>query len=680
MSMSEIAGALLAAQQVSSRITEVRACELALADLAQKRAHAGLKVSRWDRAVFFHTTPDEAQLEALVAAERAAEHALASAVAAFDAALRACWVYPPIEIVHRVEWAIGEVLSNRAVGRDVDANRAVADTLEGIADRVIALWAPNVDLAALAAQLNDDAARRAAAQRDPGPPPLDANLGWALIDGAQLFARVARALEGSRAFADARARLDPEWAQYRAATAALESADARVTARDELTRGEGLHEGEARLRREASERAYASLCDVVDELRLAVVRAFGAHPVMRVHFALLGAASAARANAARAILLACLVEVRRACEEAFVDIPNQVWPRGREKLSGPPAHSPYRSQGASLEESAAPEPVDARAAFRARLSFFAAVEESRARTILTFAVASASVLGLLRRHFRDVDLPVWERLLFDRDERREAERSHFFQRIAVHQGLLARHAEAALAETAPLVEEHHPLAGLNEAFTRAVHATRAITPPGAYAAATSQRQENFMRRYASPPNKELAERWVAKLDEILTKNFPVGGNRAQWIDALCRRLQGPRPIREPEEVTSYEHVIERLAARLQDGPFLRLAEIAWRTRDVRHGEHEATCKEMGLLLDAALEAYPPLALFEKLGTLRSALEALQAWRTPETAAAGWQSAWFLVGQPEALEALEAWGRKAMRIFGPLPTAGDALEQWVAREL
>lgn len=87
------------------------------------------------------------------------------------------------------------------------------------------------------------------------------------------------------------------------------------------------------------------------------------------------------------------------------------------------------------------------------------------------------------------------------DERREAERSHFLQRISAHEGLLARHAEAAFAAVAPVVVEHYPLAGLNESFTRAVHATCAITTPNAYAAATSQRQENFLRNYASPPNK-----------------------------------------------------------------------------------------------------------------------------------------------------------------------------------
>ncbi len=745
MSMSEKARALLAERGVPAHTSEVLTCRQRLEGLRAELARVEQRVSWWDRAVFFHTTADEARQRALRAELGQAEARYAAALGAWRAAVEACSAYAPIDIVYRVELVIFDVLADRAVGRDKQGGQVLAATLDAIADRLVATWLPGVDLVELAARVPDDQARRQALIAPPGAAARHPELGWAPVTGDELFSRVAHALETCPEFAAAKASLARELHEDDSFRAALEHARSQVTLADKVApwrreREQVVARLESELAREEHETELA-----IDVLRLAVVRAFAAHPIAWLHFALVGAAAALRAarptrelvvdgsgdaeqvasGSGRAVVLACLVEVRRALEYAFPGVPGQVWPRGRQTVAASPApEGPYRV-GAVVD--AAPTPEEVADAERA---LFAELDAGQVRVHLTRAVAVATVLGVVERHSARTEVTWLDRLAFWSDTADEIRKDNLDSRAVVHGEGLARHGSAALGEVAAAALTHHPLVGLGQALAYALETTEAIQTAGGRSSSP---------RHCPTTNKAEAQRWLERLEQTMVRFFAVAGSRGQWVDDICRRIgQATGPIRPPErdELTAYPAVIELAAAQLQSTNFVALAAHAWqmreqlteatrareaaagrvsfwdkvnvfsdtederlrdvwqaRAREVRGSLGNAE-SEMNRLLDAALAAHPPLLLYEALLEVGRAVAAIRAQSERRTVTHTQRNSkghvisrrtetyyvCVLYGQSEAEARLRRWADRALEVFGPLPTASDALEAWITREL
>ena len=745
MNMSEQARRLLAGQEAPTRVAQLLACRRRLEEVRGRLARAEQRVSWWDRAVFFHTTPDEAKAKAVREECERAEQAYETALVAWRAAMVACSSFAPIEIVFGIESTVHSVMMDPAVGREAWAGKAAAAALEAVAARVAELWAPEVDIVDMAARVPNDTLRRQAAMQPPVPLAEHTQLGWAPMQDGELFQRVAWALERSAEFAAARQTLAREQQEDASFYAALEHARAQVTFADKLTPWQGDTEKqverlEAQVVREEEETQRA-----IDGLRLAVVRAFAAHPVTWLYFSLLGAVAAIRAAqpnlelvgdrsgdanhvrsaSARGVILACFVELRRACEHAFPGVPSQVWPRGRQGVaSSPVTAGPYRLQAKVAD---APEPLEAEAA---ELRFFAQLDAGQVRGELVKAVSVATVMGFVSAHRDRTEVEWLDRLAFWSDTDEEVVEESLQKRLEAHQQALAYYGGRALAQIRTIALEHHPLVGLGCALPQAVRATDSICTAGGRSSSP---------RSCPTINKVETLSWLGRLGSTLERYFGVAEGRARWVSDICRRLKkasSPIAAPTPEELTSYSQVIELLAAKLQPTDFVALVYQAWQaSKQQRHANHEAkqagervsfwdkvnvlsdtedeklrdawearasergaehadADAEMNRLLEEAMRLHPALRLYETLAAVKRAVAAIYARSERRTVTHETRNAkgkvtsrrtetyyvCAIYGQSAAERAMNQWSESVLDVFGPLPTPSDALEAWIVREL
>lgn len=736
---------LLGAQGAEARVDTLKAARRRVVEIERDLARAEQRITWWERVVFFHQTPDEAKVKKLRAARDEARAASDAAKTAWVEAVAACAGYAPIDVVFQIESIIDDVMMDPEVGRVPKANKKVAAALERVVARVRELWLPGLDLAAIVARLSDDEARRHAAGAPAGPLTRDAALGFAPLGEDELFRRVAYAVETSGAFASARATLSRELQETESWMVHLENARAQVKWHDVLIPGTGERERtvlslEAEVARELMESAHA-----LDELRLTVLRAFAAHPIAWLYFALLGATAALRAakprqlatlaadadvetvasGAARAVVLASLVEVRRACEVAFAGVPRQVWPRGRhESAPVPAADSPYRLAGRVVDQQIVVDLAEE------ELAFFHHLEGCHVRQALGQAVAVATVYGLASLDLARLDIAWLDRLAVWSDTPEEEERDRLEARIDAYHQSLAHYGDYAVATVGQEALGHHAMVGLGHSLAAAnVDAAKIRTNGGS----------SSSPMHCPTLNKGEAIASVDAVVGVMSRFFAVRGDRGTWIDDVCRRLwraEAPITAPAPDGITSYEQIVELLAARLYGSDFVPLVQRVlelrqqhsqatqavqevsarvsfwdklnffsdtpdetlrdqWREHAAKlHQDLAGSEAEVHRLLDGALAAYPPMVLYEQLANVLGLLRAIHArserrtrthtTRDSQGRVTSTRTEVYYVcviyGVSAAQDALSSVTKNILDTFGPLPTPSDALEAWIAQEL
>ena len=641
------------------------------------------RVAWWDRLVFFHDSPDEVRADRL---EKAAERTRRSYAAARVRCDDTMAAYAPLEIVYRVECAVIDALADPDIGRRSDPSAAAARVLDAIADRILEHFARGVVVGRVAQRMAHDELRRKAVRRDLGPPARAAASGWAPITEEELAARVATALEDSPELAQARHALAREAHESATATSQLAQAAAHAAHEAELA---GLRETVAR---EEHETAWAE-----DWVRLAIARAFAVHPVMWVYFTLRGAAAAARAASpieetkyrltgapqqvisgyARAVVLACLLEVRSACSAAFPGVREELW-RLHPTIAQPPAHRvpPPPAQGpfrAPYPFPVGAEPLEPVAGLSV------ALERLGVRSQLQLAVSAATMLAILEQELEQVaDQTSWiDRVSFWSTSAPEEQGSALSDRATYYRAVLDGHGRSCLSGVATLAEAH-----------AAIHLGRALVAASqTLASVHADRASNGAVR-----NRDRTLAALASVRSCLAEHFGVRGERGDWLADIERMLRSANgaiedvPNRGP---LNYEQMIQRLASRIQ-------AHLGGRSSNAGALWAAPTSAEWyaSNVFSDACASYPPLLVRRKLDEVERATHDIRGELKITTNRERWTDArgrtrqgrvqsraeCVIHGHDVAQHYMGNLLTYAESVFGDIPCPGEILESWVANQL
>jgi hypothetical protein len=678
MTFAEHARALLSRHGGAPRATELRQRLDHLQTLRVERRRTSQRIGASDRAWFFSDTPDEEREEQYEEAIETAEAEYQQALTAWCSAMESAAAdYPPLEVVYRTAHAIHEARADREVGRETKASEAMADRLEAIGERLLALWAPDVSIAELCGWLADDTARRGAAAVDPGPLQSHATLGWAPMDARELSIRVARALEASPTFHQAQITLQREKYEFAQIAEQLRIAQEAVTWGDKLVPGKSQEQQVVAQLEQHETRETLEVVSALERHHLEIARAFAVHPVMWLHLALLGAAACLRAlpprdeqvlggdgelrkmraRTGRAALFACLVEVRRAADHAFAGVFAMVWPRRDQPATLLDSErGPYRQRGAVAAEPEVPRerhPDE---------DFYAVLEKAQLRAVMGRVVTAATMIALLDRGRTGKDETVaWtDRLAFWSSNDAEVDRDALRDRTQRLQQMLRGDIQLARSKAEQLATEH-PALGLGVTLAQMRAAADEIHTPGG---------ESSSPRSCPVINQAETQNAIARARAVLTRFHRVHGSRRSWVQDVMQRLAAAGPdVQEeptPDGRISYQGIISRLAAHLRPTPFASLvarvgeltpqdaqaANMARSTKDAvpwldvlnifessdaeqLRDQWKAYSKEvrdelrscqgqMNQLLYAALATYPPLLLDSRLESASLAVGQVRA--------------------------------------------------------
>ena len=678
MTVAETARALLLRHDGAQRATELRQHLDQLRTLRVERRRTSQRIGWADRLWVFADSPNEELEDRYERAIEEAEVAHRDALAAWCGAMESAGTrYPPLEIVFRIAHATHDARAEQGVGCDLAANEAMAERLEAIADRVLAIWAPGVSVAQVAGWLADDRARREAAAVDVGPLREDAALGWAVMDARELSFRVARALEASDSFRQTTATLARERWEVAAILEQLRVAREQVSWADKVVPGRSPEEQMvAQLEQQKLEESLQAAW-ALELHHLELARGFAVHPLMWLHLALLGAASClrspqpgeeqvlggdgelrvTRARAGRAVFFACMVEVRRAADRAFPGVFDMVWPLpGRASTIVDAHRGPYR-QRASV--TALPE---ANAGRSPEQDFFATLEQARLRDVVGRAVTCATMIGLLNRGRSGAadSVALTDRLAFWSNSTAEADRDALELRVS-RLGDKLRSEIAAARSCVEQLAGYHPALGLGTALVRARATTDALR---------TESGESGTPRHCPVFNQTEAQGALRDALDVMDRYYGVLGNRSTWARDVMQRL-ATGAADSAEEPTadgrlSYQGIVARLATQLRATPFTQLiTRVAELQQQDQHAQHVAqetkkavpwvdvlnifdttdaeklrdqwksyskevrreldACRHnLDQLWNAALESYPPMALQERLARSFEAVSAVSA--------------------------------------------------------
>ncbi len=732
---------LLDRERVAERVRAARAAEEAVEAKARELAAAERRIGWWDRAVFFHDTPDEAAADALREELAALGATAAEARRARDEAVEACAEgAPAIGVVYRAEAAIGRLLSMSAVGRVAGSGDQEAAVFDRVGEQVFATWLPDVDLAAVAASLY----RRDLAIPTAPPAALstDARLVYAPIGAAELEARAAHHLVARGLLAEARqqeARAVDRVAPLRAELAELEAA---VGIWDRVVPGDSFREmavDEAQQRLETLERGAVS---AAERGQLAVVQALtSAYPPLWVGLACLAVGAALRAvhtleqpalqadgtlgarpaAQGRAVALACAAGLRRALDGAFDGLSERIAPRAAQPDEAASAQrGPYR---AAQRPDADPKPA-ARGATAEGRRFFASLDEAALRDELGWAVVHATALGLIERTRAEADAEVsWvDRAIFWSDSDAEAEVGALSERIELQRELVRLRGYRALRRIADDAGQD-PFLRVGRAIERAHLALGAVH--------TEAGRSSSPRSCPAHGKGEARAAIDAALTELCT-SFGAARDGQRMIEDVCRQLtrgatRSP-PTEPPPAGTDYASLVARFAHALRGTSFaddvarlnaalpalqsarasatsadaqVRLIDRiniftdspAERARDHSQAlaaQHQADLERLRPAVRArwraAIATHPPTLAAEVAMDVARAIGAVRGVSVRRSRSRGKnrrREVYYvcqLRGLAEAKGLLQTWTAQVVGAFGRFPSTGDLLEQWTADAL
>lgn len=653
VSLLDLASTTAAEYGIPALMAESRAAGIRIAEALE--ASRGLHRTPSGTVVFVR--PDRHGMAALERALAHAEAAFSTAAMKLDAAIftagDAC---PALAIAADVEHAIEHAMHPARPG---DAHAAVTRTLLRVAARVLRTWAPNVDLNASIELLADPAARVVAFNTSVGPPRVDPTLGWPPIDATELVARAARALVAS-GFDDALATLAKEHDEYEVMAKRLAAAREALDVVDKLAFWTTT---------EQSERAQRLLAATLQEYEEAVVAAevvlhaleqsLGEYPPLAVYVrthAVLGAihagapvpewyvspengvVSARPGSWNRALVLAALVDLRRAVEAAFPGVAAIATGRVASTQARDAAlPGPYRMPGV-LEE------TDAPAVYTSEDAFFDALEAWNLRPLIARGLAHATMLGVLDHESPTLVQRVGIKV--DKEWPGQEEGGHAERRVARtswHQAVVRNVGDAACA----LVLH------ASAAEPRLVLHQRIIAAQAAVGAMAVDGSALFGRAEA------LAA--VEAIGAHLTRHFGPGGRR----EALLRDIGAAMSegfVAPPKDlvVLTYPQIVERYAEALR--PRGLPGDLATLDR----------------WMDPLWSLYPPAHAYYRLEAVFDRVAAVYASLSMSDVTL--HVAYRIAGRDQALAALHEWSFGAMQVFGGLPTASEVLARYVAREL
>jgi hypothetical protein len=721
-----------------ARVRDARALELAA--LQRELDSANHTVPWWERT-FFGAARDEArivQLEASVANARAAYSAADTEARA--AASAAAAELPPIEIAWRVEQVIASVLAQPSLGKVVsEAESRIQIELDAISERVASLWLSDYSPDHLAHAISHLARSEHTSQSLPELTEHE-RLGWAPIDIAALCARVSNVLASGTA-ASARARIQREGVEWASVAETLRQARASLGLDDKLWPGSTAGKDRVVALEQALAKEHSELIAASESMVWEVERALSSFPPLGVYVAATAAAGVLRAgqkstewmitaeggitaapsSGPRAVILASLLDLRRAVDAAFPGLAALISGRGGRRdaealarAAKGKAESPYRERQEPDEET---HPLHADAA-EARLQ--KAIERSGAREQITRALGHAILLGGIGRESArtSADIGWSEKLAFWAPSTEQTALEQLTQRADWHRETVAWLMND-IACRVDWAARHLPLYRLRNAVLHCQHVIRSLDTLGG----------NVSSGTVCPVlNRDQALAAITGAAKELGRVWGLSGHKQDLAVRVAHHLTTSPPVASPVtvgaplRVLTYHEVVISVAEALRQTSFVtheqRLREAsalhaqasAARSAAVQQisfwdelniftdsPEEEARDRwgaEMSRLarsirddyqwanglLDQALAIYPPAGIYYELGTLQAHVLAVQAVRRSRSHKHGTTYWCEIENKHPALEALRIWTWNVQTVFGRLPSNGELTEAFIAREL
>lgn len=698
-------------------LTERRDRTAELRPLLREVSLARHQVRLNDSVPYYVDSPSPLEMRGLETRLAAKQAALRTVEKLAASKLKSCYSSsPPLEIVHRVEVVIGEVLAHTSIGAEPERLGAtrLADELDRIAQRVADIWAPDVNLDTIVMTLRDNRKRW---QISGGniPNASHPTLGWAPIDHDTLLRGAAAVLQTS-AFTDAERNL------------AQCERRVELAEREARQQGTGLIEGMHRWLDKGPSPDEQALFTAQETLFNGVENALNVFVPLGIH-AMATAASAAlrgaqgswesklcpatgalrrpRSRAARAIVLATLVELRASCERTFPGLPALLWTGNPDVMRAAldrTRGSPYRRRAAEPQSS--PLPAGGQ---RAQ---FSTLEARGLEHLVARGVIHAARLGVIERRFGESDdLLSWaDRATFWSTSEESHHATDLADRAAWHTRVL-RQVEAQAVRLIEQARRGDPQVVLHEVIARAHAALLAVR--------THHTSADHMPVIVGCPEALHALRQLAA---CFAPMYGLKGDRSYLVNAILRRLSGPTVARPHlGQVLSFPQVVDALAFHLQGTEFASLAprigaavvererlrsqfreahlavgvwdqiniftdsdaeerrdDLGTRLQSV--GAHiAAEIQQANVFLEGALATYPPASLYYGIPRLMHRIAQIPAGGHNSRGDVRYGAPSIKLKKP-AVDALNHWTVCAIRFIGDLPTPSEVLEQYVAQDL
>ena len=640
-----------------------------LAELEERKEQASEEVTFWARLRPFgrrgrrHET---AGIDAELLAKRARfavvreEMRRALAIAARE--------IPPIGLAMSLDRLLDRL---RKVGMSLHGEEAtqaaLANDFDAFAASVASIWVKGFDADAFAQALS------AGGPVTTLPPPqTDERHGFVPISAEELLSRSRWALEGAR-FEELRATVERETRLHRELT--WELVGATPGPFDLASSIDALFAPPAAprpRRQEAAARLAAERLELLratENVHYALVEALGAFPPMRIHFAASAVAGLLRGRFAAPELELdtrtggsrwveghfWMAMVFRAAEKlvaTFVDVlPGISVVLGAHaddpalRRPAAPGQPPYRTPGRQDEAPSQPPPASA-AALEA--SFVKKMDAAGVTETIDRAIAHGVMIDRARSSRADAASPLGKGLEGGSAEL-VAERiewhRHFLEGLAREASFRVSHAASGL-----------PGFHVRDALTRVAATVGALR----CGSSTASNAEPFVFGV-----KDALEACNV-LDGVLWNVFALDCGRSVLASAAAAHIEAnPLPRSWPVGAGDEHRVLSQSELVVLLGETLRPTRFAVAWFKARTDPLAAV--EAMRCLDEALEVYPPAAMQVALLDLRAAVGATRPGSSVETARGG--EAPRVLGYPEVVEKLMAFTRRAVKLFGSMPTNG-----------
>ncbi len=707
--------------QLSTLLSDLGACTGTIEARERELDELEQRIPLWDRINIFTDTTDEEQVQALrkiIMAERSKLAKLRTKIdqQIGDLATR----YPPIELWTLTDTCRQLVISNlqtrrSLTKRSVRRPTALIQALERLAERILELYIPDLDLHHIVSLLKDEEACRAIAVPTSDVLKTDATLGYAPITSEQFTAMMAGQLLETGYFDDQK-EVERLQKRYEHLAQDKEKARQEVKLIDDLNVFSTSPEEETRnqiaeqtldawrqwlARDEERQRLLWKLFDTYPPLTLhrCVTVVLGTlealHTDEEGHISSSGKVEVRSVVAPRALVLGAAQNLRRAFLRIYPNTPM-------------PSLLPTSKKNSQNQQKArAQSPRN-----QLMQEFTHALDRREGKVLIDQALLYAEMIYRLqgKQARANQKVKLLDRAIFWSNSEEQQESSVLISRIAHYKkqlqetwDLLLEQARDAGSEQAPLVIRDWT-----------INASRHVYAIGTASPCSVNHHRND------------AVAGLQQLKVVMSQAYGLRGTRQSFMTDIANQLAAPasrridptvfrrRPYEEivllvsqPLRGTNYREEFARFSQLSHTWNRLQMAEKnvkgrisfwdwvnifseteAEQEHEQLRGQMKSLSKDMGKLsiqvnkrFDRALALYPPAQLYYMIDGVIAALQKIYAKMVTRTytdskGRTRTKRTCELYGKAHATKVLKQWNKTLLHGFGALPSYHDCLELWV----
>jgi hypothetical protein len=702
---------------IPDRLKRIDALKLKIEELERERSEVRQWIPLWDRVKFFSQVPDEAREGEITLKLEPSRTVLVQLREEVALTLeRVGREFPPFAIGAQIERSFQ--LAHGQNATDVGPLQAV---LEALAARILEVWVPDFDAAALFDALSVPSRCQRAAERGVAPA-TDDRLGVAPLAKGELISVVAKRLSEGDFFKE-QLRLSALEERRIQLASAHEKAAKSVSLLDTVNVFSGSKAEEARdaIRRDLEE-TEKQLTRCYETTRQLLHRALGAYPPLAIYqravevLGVLGQLDPAREPnldasgrvtrqavvSGRALVFAGLRRLLSTFLEVFPDVPIPL--TVAQELTDGSARRTLSPRALLIRE------------FHKRL------EGSWGRGVCEEALAHAAMQGALAQRLKKLrtQIGLLDRIIFfvnsAKEKEKEKEKEELERRASWHRREADRLWDELLRSARGIGGQLAPFAVRDVA----IRVTREID------ALSTELGSSKAPKECSVLGCDEAIASMVEIRDILRDRYMLEGTRAEMMARVAETpdADGDEDERRRFEPLAHAEVLRRLARRLQGTAFSEsfrslephkdeFARLSFTDQDLgdqitlwdkinaftttpegtKREELHADLSKLDTEIQTALttvdalfqqalaDVYPPAILYYSIGGVISALRAIRAECRPRSVSTGsgrharkeTSYTCDLAGKDTALAALRVWRANLARTYGELPGYHELLE-------